>query len=111
MEQTNQIQAWKESEEYQDLGYRQEAFDIWLEDQHNDTSLYDHDILDAIRAFEDAYQGEYGSELDYAYHLADELIPSNSPDFLVNYFDYESFARDLFIGDYWFQDGHVFWRH
>ena len=28
--------------------------------------------------------------------------------FLGDYFDYERFARDLFLSDYDFNDGHVF---
>lgn len=49
--------------------------------------------------FEDAYCGTYDSELDYAYELADELIPHDAPDFLTRYFDYEAFSRDLFMSD------------
>ena len=30
------------------------------------------------------------------------------PDFAKTYFDYEKFARDLFMCDYWFDDGFVF---
>ena len=33
------------------------------------------------------------------------------PDFARRYFDYEAFARDLFMGDYTFVDGYVFSDH
>lgn len=112
MEQTK-IQQWEESQEYQALGNLQKAFDVWLGYYAaNDTSYFDHDINKAIESFEEAFQGEYDSELDFGYYLADELLPSydNAPDFLVRYFDYESFTHDLFINDYWFEDGYVFMR-
>ena len=31
--------------------------------------------------------------------------------YLASYFDYEAFARDLFIEDYYFTDGYVFRRY
>ena len=30
------------------------------------------------------------------------------PEFAKTYFDYKQFARDLFMCDYWFDDGFVF---
>ena len=59
-----------------------------------------NDIESCVSAFEDAFCGVYDSELDYAYELADEMIPHDAPDFLTRYFDYEAFARDLFIDGY-----------
>ena len=63
--------------------------------------------------FDDAYCGNWASELEFAESLIvdcydlDEIMGS-----LSCYFDYESFARDLFISDYYFdeQSGHVFRR-
>jgi antirestriction protein len=52
--------------------------------------------------------GEYDSEEDFASQLVDECY--SLPEFAISYFDYEKFARDLFIGDYWFSDGFVFNR-
>lgn len=62
--------------------------------------------------FESAYCGEYDSEEEYAKQLVDDLgyldqIPEN----LRFYFDYEKFARDLFINDCYFSNGHVFNRN
>lgn len=59
-----------------------------------------------LESFEEAYCGEYDSELDYAYEIADECM--NIPDNIKGYFDYEKFSRDLFIGDYTYIDGYVF---
>lgn len=59
--------------------------------------------------FEEAYQGEFSSEEDFAEQLADDCgFLGDMPENLRCYFDYERFARDLFIGDYTMQSGHVF---
>ncbi len=61
----------------------------------------------------DAYRGQYDSEVACAQDFVDDCgyldqIPEN----LRFYFDYEAFARDLFINDMTFGDkGHVFWNH
>lgn len=62
--------------------------------------------------FEDAYCGEYDSEQAYAEELVDELgCLERMPENLRWYFDYEKFARDLFINDYYFVNGYVFRRN
>lgn len=48
--------------------------------------------------FEEAYQGEWDSEEDFAENLAHETM--EIPKHLEFYIDYEKFARDLFINDY-----------
>lgn len=58
-----------------------------------------HDLKDAMGAI-DGYHGEYDSELDYAYrYVEDTGMFQDVPQTIQNYFDYESFARDLFIND------------
>lgn len=70
-----------------------------------------------VEGFEEQYQGAYKDEEDYAYELVDSLgYLQDASDFLASYFDYEKFARDLFMGDYWGDrdnDGnfHVFLRN
>jgi len=63
--------------------------------------------------FEDAYQGEWDSEEDFAENLADETM--EIPEHLQFYIDYEKLARDLFINDYFSvkgESGQVFvFRH
>lgn len=62
-----------------------------------------------LEGYTDAYQGEYKTEEDFTYQLVedcyniDEMMGS-----LSNYFDYESFNKDLFMSDYTFLDGYVF---
>jgi hypothetical protein len=60
---------------------------------------------DWIKQFEEAYQGEMDTR-EFAEQLADEFFDLNSP--LGNYFDYEKWERDLFLGDYWENDGYIF---
>lgn len=59
--------------------------------------------------FESAYMGHYDSEQAYAEQYIDETgMLDEMPESLQCYFDYEAFARDLFMGDYYFDDGFVF---
>ncbi len=48
--------------------------------------------------FEEAYSGEWGSEEEFAEDLMRECY--EIPEHLEFYIDYEKFARDLFINDY-----------
>lgn len=84
----------------------QEAFNIWCNDTSTDMDTNDIDSL--IKSFQDDYQGKYDNEEDFAYEIVEELY--DLPDFAKTYFDYEKFARDLFIGDYWYEKGYVFQR-
>lgn len=61
---------------------------------------------DWIGDFEEAYTGYTDTE-DFAVDLADEFL-AGAPDFLVRYFDYSKWERDLFMGDYWENDGFIF---
>ena len=82
------------------------AFEVWL--NHESYDLSSKDINDLISSFEDDFQGAYKDEEDYAYEVVEECY--DLPEFAKTYFDYEKFARDLFMTDYWFDDGYVF-RH
>lgn len=57
--------------------------------------------------FEDRYEGKYDSEEDFAYWIVDEIGIENIQN-KDAYFDYDAFARDLFMTDYTFMDGYVF---
>jgi hypothetical protein len=64
---------------------------------------------DTLSDVEEAYQGEYRNGKEFAEQLVDDCgMLSNVPDNIRFYFDYEAFGRDLFMGDYWIEDGHVF---
>ena len=64
------------------------------------------DADDLVRHFWDEYQGQYDDEEDFAYQIVEECY--DLPEFAKTYFDYKQFARDLFMCDYWFDDGFVF---
>ena len=51
--------------------------------------------------FEEAFQGMFDSEQEFSDQLADDVITGELPEIAQLYFDYEKFARDLFIDDYW----------
>jgi len=53
--------------------------------------------------FLEAFQGEWDSEEAFAENLAEETM--EIPEHLRFYMDYEKFARDLFMGDYFSVDG------
>jgi len=55
----------------------------------------------ALDHFEEAFSGEWDSEKEFTENLVDSLgYLEQMPEFLRNYFDYEAFQHDLFIGDY-----------
>ena len=60
---------------------------------------------DWIGEFEESYQGEMDTR-EFAEQLAEEFFDLSSP--LGNYFDFEMWERDLFMGNYWENDGHIF---
>ena len=81
---------------------KQEAYRIYI-----DGGLGEEDI----DSFNDAYMGKYDSEEDYAYEVINECYNiEQMMGGLSSYFDYKAYARDLFIDDYYFDNGHVFRR-
>ena len=82
----------------------QEAFFVWCDHHNSDISEADAD--DLVSSFEDEYQGEYKDEEDYAYEIVEQCY--ELPEFAKTYFDYSAFARDLFMTDYWMDNGFVF---
>lgn len=74
--------------------------------------LGDHGLEEAERMLSDCYQGGYDSEVDFARQLLDDCYAQQLPDNLMHYFDYDAFARDLFMCDYYSvdvgQETHVF---
>ena len=66
---------------------------------------------DCVASFRERYMGQWDSEKDFAEHIVDECY--NLDDMmghLASYFDYEAYARDLFIDDFYFSNGYVFRR-
>lgn len=66
----------------------------------------------SLSDFENAYRGEADSEKEYAERFIDDVgYLDEMPEHLRGYFDYEAFARDLFINDFVLVDGYVFDRN
>lgn len=84
----------------------QDAFFVWCENKFNDISEKDVDLL--ISDFKDEYIGEYERKEDFAFEQVEEN--EELSDFAKRYFDFEAYARDIFITDYYFESGHVFLR-
>ena len=80
-----------------------EAYEDYLDDMNSDGNISD---------FRESYNGHWDSEEEFAENLVDELgMLSDAPESLKRFFDYKSFARELFIDDYYMSDnGHVFRR-
>ena len=66
---------------------------------------YEHTLPNIRGSLSNTY-GQYDDEEDFAYEIIEECY--DLPEFAKTYFDYEKFARDLFMCDYWFDDGFVF---
>lgn len=84
----------------------QEAFFVWCNYKSHDLSEEDAD--DLVREFQDEYQGKYDDEEDFAYQIVEECY--DLPEFAKTYFDYKKFSRDLFMCDYYYDNGFVFQR-
>lgn len=68
--------------------------------------LGSYTIEEAETLLEDHYQGSYKSEVDFAYFIFEEFYAEAIPENLKFYFDYEAFARDLFINNYFSVEAH-----
>ena len=104
---------------YSESGIDEDTFDKIIE--YADMDDDDRDAYEAFtdsfgnesfESFKERYMGKWDSEKDFAEHIVDECY--NLDDMmghLASYFDYEAYARDLFIEDYYFTDGYVFRRY
>ena len=109
----NNIDAWAVSEF--DAEFRPvldstdpEVWAAWAEayGEHGDAILkfwedvlgfnYCKDVAKVLEVFEDAYQGEYSSNEDWAEKYINDCYTLKKP--LKDYFDYEKYARDLELG-------------
>lgn len=63
----------------------------------------------SLSDFENCYHTTADSEKDFAQEYCEECM--DVPKALEGYIDYEKLARDLFINDFYFEDGYVFRRN
>ena len=71
-------------------------------DKHGSDAVDDYmEFHNTLDNFEEAYCGEWDSEEDFARHIVEECYNlEKMMGSLANYFDYERFARELFMYDY-----------
>ncbi len=73
-----------------------------------------YELEDQLESFWESYRGFFGGSmtdatLEYAYQYVEETgLLSGVPSTLGKYFDFEAFARDLFMEGYSEYEGHVF---
>ncbi|SEJ79097.1 Antirestriction protein [Dyadobacter sp. SG02] len=90
-----------------------EAFEIYCK-QINYWPSNGYELEDQIESFRESYQGFFGgpgkdATLEYAYqYIEDTGLLSGVPQSLERYFDYEAFAKDLFLEGYSAYEGHIF---
>ena len=89
------------------------ALFTWLEsvEELDYIKKYETNPIEVIDRFSASFYGGWESEIDFAEHYVEENnILADAPETLVNYFDYDAYARDLFIESFIFVNGWVFSR-
>lgn len=81
--------------------YEVEAFDKWEYNEHSGDDA--QSILDRFR---DEYRGEYQSGEDYAFHFYSECY--ETPEYLMNYINYEMIWTEMTYDGFYENDGHIF---
>lgn len=102
-------------EEYSSLSDVWEIYSLLEEHSENEDALVAYmswtgdTLAEAVERFEDCYEGEWDSEEAFADNLLEDTgMLSSVPEWAQPYFDVSAFARDLFMTDYVYTDGHVF---
>ena len=101
---------------YSESCFDEDEFDTIIKyANHSDRDAVDAFIscfsVDELDNFEEYYVGYFDSEEDFARHIVDECYDLDKMlGSLSSYFDYSSFADDLFMCDYFFDNGYVFRR-
>lgn len=71
-------------------------------------------LNEQLESFRESYRGNFGgsmkdAKVEYAYQYIEETgLLADVSATLERYFDYEAFARDLFLEEYTEVDGYVF---
>lgn len=86
--------------EYEAIGNIVEYASFIKEHGELGSALLCYYSIDEVQTLLDNFHGCFDSEVDFAKQLFDECYAHQLPDNLLCYFDYEAFARDLFISNY-----------
>lgn len=85
-----------------------EAFIVYL-DNIRTYDIGNNDIDDLYSDFSEAYMGQYNTEEDYARDYVEQCCVE-IPEWIEPYFDYEAYARNLFMTGFNHYDGFVFYN-
>ncbi len=103
------------SEWYNEGGFDDDTFDkiveyCGMEEKEREayTAYIECTCDDDVESFHDRYVGEYESEEDFAELILQESYIPKEAEWMLNYFDMESYARTLFMEGYTWWDGFVF---
>lgn len=80
-----------------------EAFWVWA---YNEGVNLCKDAYFLVRSFQSAFVGRYADKEEFAKELVG--MEHELSEFVLSYFDYSKYADDLFMADFWFEDGYVF---
>lgn len=83
-----------------------EPFFIWLRNDFSYNKTLS--VEELMKNFSDQYCGMYATEEEFAREYVEQC--HELPAFALTYFDYGAYSRDLFLSDYWFEDGYVFYK-
>lgn len=83
---------------------QQDAFWIWMNGDNNSLT---RGVYRLVRDFQSDYIGCYDSKEEFAKEILEEREEELS-EFARQYFDYEKYANDLFLSDFWYEEGYVF---
>lgn len=87
--------------EFEDLNTIVEYAKFIIEHEELGQALIaEYGLSEAQMMMEDHYHGAFSSEVDFAQFVLEEYHGNPIPDNWLSYFDYEAFARDLFIDGY-----------
>lgn len=90
------------------LEFKESRHLVGLSDEVVDAYLSNCGIPCDLSDISEAYYGEFSSDEDFAYDLLESCGDLDSNSMLANYFDYEKYARDLMMGDFFEVNGHYF---
>lgn len=80
-----------------------EAFWVWA---HYEGVNLCKDAYFLVKSFQSTFVGCYADKEEFAKELVG--MEHELSEFALSYFDYGKYADDLFMADFWFEDGYVF---
>jgi antirestriction protein len=89
--------------EYPDLDDVEQAVKLSLEHGWEVVAVY-YGMNQNFDDFEESFNGIHDNEEDFAYDIANDIYSEEQLGVLSSYIDWEKYARDLFISDYYSEE-------